>query len=189
MPAAHGPDGERSVVVVAGVGDGATELGAFDAALADAGLHNYNLVTLSSVIPPGTSVVVRERFPEDAGLGVGEIVAVVLARGTTGGSGGSVAAGLGWATAPEGGVFFEADGATAAECRETIEAELAGARARREWNWDRGDRGLRTAVRGAEGPAAAVVAAVYGPLERGGLGGFESGDGRDGIGGLSPTEG
>lgn len=151
------------IVVVSGVGDGVSELGAFDAALADAGLHNYNLVTLSSVIPPGASVVTREAFPADRGLAVGDAVAVVLARGTVGEGGGSVAAGLGWATAAEGGVFFEADGATAPECRAAVEAELGGARARRDWDWR--DDGVHTTAHGADRPAAAVVAAVYGSLD------------------------
>ncbi|MFB6281454.1 MAG: pyruvoyl-dependent arginine decarboxylase [Haloferacaceae archaeon] len=153
------------IVVVAGVGDGATELGAFDAALADAGLHNYNLVPLSSVVPPGRPVVTRDRFPPDRGLGVGDAVAVVLARGTAVG-GDRVAAGLGWATAAEGGVFFEADGATEAECEDDIAAELDGARARRDWDWR--EEGTRTAVHRADRPAAAVVAAVFGPIELGG---------------------
>ncbi|MFB6302083.1 MAG: pyruvoyl-dependent arginine decarboxylase [Haloferacaceae archaeon] len=151
------------IVVVAGVGEGVTELGAFDDALAAAGLHNYNLVTLSSVLPPGASVVVRERFPEERGLTVGDPVAVVLAHGSAGEGRETVAAGLGWATAAEGGVFFEATGATESECRAKVEAELEGARGRRDWDWQ--DGGVHTAAHGADGPAAAVVAAVYGRLE------------------------
>jgi pyruvoyl-dependent arginine decarboxylase len=40
-----------------GVGAGPTELAAFDAALMDAGLANYNLLCLSSVIPPNARIV------------------------------------------------------------------------------------------------------------------------------------
>jgi pyruvoyl-dependent arginine decarboxylase (PvlArgDC) len=46
-----------TIAVVAGVGEGQTLLSAFDAALWRAGTHNYNLVPLSSVIPPGSAVV------------------------------------------------------------------------------------------------------------------------------------
>jgi arginine decarboxylase len=38
--------------VSSGRGEGPTPLAAFDAALRDAGVSNYNLIALSSVIPP-----------------------------------------------------------------------------------------------------------------------------------------
>lgn len=151
------------IVVASGVGGGATELDAFDAALADAGVGDYNLVPLSSVIPADARVVSRERFPPDRDLSVGDPVAVVLASATAG-AGTAVAAGLGWSVAPEGGVFFEADGRSASACRGVIEASLDGARARRDWAWDRGDTAVRTETHGADGTTAAVVVAVYGAL-------------------------
>ena len=46
--------------VVNGVGEGQTELSAFDAALKDSGVYNYNIMYLSSVIPAGA--VVKEKF-------------------------------------------------------------------------------------------------------------------------------
>ena len=42
------------IVLAQGTGCGPTELAAFDAALRDAGVANYNLLCLSSVIPPGS---------------------------------------------------------------------------------------------------------------------------------------
>jgi len=42
--------------VVFGRGTGPTEVAAYDAALAAANLHNYNLSPLSSVVPPGATV-------------------------------------------------------------------------------------------------------------------------------------
>lgn len=39
--------------LVAGTGEGATELNAFDAALRDAGVGDLNLVKVSSILPPG----------------------------------------------------------------------------------------------------------------------------------------
>lgn len=44
------------IVLARGVGHGPTALAAFDAALLDAGVANYNLVCLSSVIPPGSRI-------------------------------------------------------------------------------------------------------------------------------------
>lgn len=44
----------RNFVTVSGKGGGKTELNAFDSALVDAGVGNYNLVRLSSILPPNT---------------------------------------------------------------------------------------------------------------------------------------
>ncbi len=46
--------------VGSGVGLGPTKMAAFDAALYMAGAANYNLLRLSSVIPPGSNVVAYE---------------------------------------------------------------------------------------------------------------------------------
>ena len=48
--------------VVCGVGTGKTILSAFDSALKDAGVYNYNLITLSSIIPPGSKVIKAKRY-------------------------------------------------------------------------------------------------------------------------------
>jgi arginine decarboxylase len=46
-----------TIRVSSGVGTGLTRLAAFDAALRHAGVHNFNLIRLSSVIPPGSTVL------------------------------------------------------------------------------------------------------------------------------------
>ncbi len=48
------------IALAAGLGEGPTQLAAFDAALRDAGVANYNRICLSSVIPPG-SVIERRK--------------------------------------------------------------------------------------------------------------------------------
>ncbi len=40
-------------IIVAGSGSGRTHLNAFDAALHDAGISRYNLIKVSSILPPG----------------------------------------------------------------------------------------------------------------------------------------
>lgn len=50
-----------TITVARGIGSGPTPLAAFDTALLDAGVANYNLICLSSVIPPG-SVIERRRW-------------------------------------------------------------------------------------------------------------------------------
>jgi Pyruvoyl-dependent arginine decarboxylase (PvlArgDC) len=51
--------GERSPVIrlTSGFGTGPTRLAAFDAALREAGIANFNLILLSSVIPAGSELV------------------------------------------------------------------------------------------------------------------------------------
>jgi arginine decarboxylase len=44
------------IQIATGTGAGPTPLGAFDAALLDAGVANYNLICLSSVIPPASAI-------------------------------------------------------------------------------------------------------------------------------------
>jgi len=52
-----------------GTGAGPTEMAAYDAALADANLHNYNLVSVSSVIPADADVEVVGTAPTSAPRG------------------------------------------------------------------------------------------------------------------------
>ncbi|MFB6161683.1 MAG: pyruvoyl-dependent arginine decarboxylase [Haloferacaceae archaeon] len=147
------------VPLVSGTGSGPTELDAFDAALAEAGVCEYNLVELSSVLPAGAEPAVGAPVPD---WRTGELVATVLAAAT---GDGPVAAGIGWTLAEEGGVFYEETTADAATCEKRLRTGLARARERRDWTWT---DGVETEVVAHE-PAgdragAAVVAAVYGPV-------------------------
>jgi arginine decarboxylase len=152
--------------IVWGRGDATTPLSAVDTALAAAGLHNYNLVTYSSVVPPDRSVVRPGRLTVD--YGVGTPVGVVLAVNETTRTE-PVAAGLGWIGADDGGVLMESTAASTEAVRTDLRAKLADARALRDWNWtDEEHFEIREhAVDGAaarDRAGAVVVAAVYGPL-------------------------
>ena len=52
------------IKLVKGKGVGKTPLGAFDNALYNCGIHNHNLIYLSSVIPSGQEVEIVERFED-----------------------------------------------------------------------------------------------------------------------------
>jgi arginine decarboxylase len=52
----------RSLLITSGASEARTELAAFDAALLSAGVGNFNLIRLSSVIPAGSTIV--EKRPE-----------------------------------------------------------------------------------------------------------------------------
>lgn len=152
-----------------GTGTGPTALAAYDAALADANLHDYNLVRLSSVIPAGTPVDRVETAPD---LGpVGGKLDVVEAQGTVSGPG-TATAGLGWTRLGTGndgpGVFYEAGGETnEASVRTELLEGLRAARELRGWGVDpdRAEIALETITADAGTYAAAVVVASYGEAE------------------------
>lgn len=148
------------VEVVWGGAQGRTELGALDGAFAAAGIHDYNLVELSSVVPGGASVV--EAGSHDRTAPRGTAMGVVLAEAVVTDEETAVA-GLGWHLAAEGGIFYEASGRSVEACRETLRAGLADARDLRNWAWDP-EPTLRITEQRGDGPSASVVAAVFGAV-------------------------
>ncbi|WP_134670203.1 pyruvoyl-dependent arginine decarboxylase [Halorussus marinus] len=152
-----------TIRVVWGTATGPTEMASYDAALADANVHNYNLVAVSSVVPADAAVEAVGTAPD---LGpAGERLTVVEARATRAGPGG-VTAGLGWTTGPGPGLFYEVAGeADPEDVRERVGAGLEAGRDLREWTFD--DERIETASADAEPGtyATAVVLAVYGESE------------------------
>lgn len=64
-----------------GVGKDKEYLRSFELALGDAGINRYNLVTVSSIVPPGCKLISREEGVKS--LHPGEIVFLVMARNST----------------------------------------------------------------------------------------------------------
>jgi arginine decarboxylase len=151
-----------AIRVVWGTGRGPTATSAYDAALAGANIHNYNLVTLSSVIPAGIPLEVVGTAP-DIGP-AGNRLAVVQGRGTVGsGEEGPAVAGLGWTRDESGrGIFYEASGTDTDAVRAAIEDGLDRGTELREWAFVDRDVLVREASTGAAPNTAAVVCAVYG---------------------------
>jgi arginine decarboxylase len=148
--------------VVTGTDTGPTAVAAYDAALADAGVHNYNITTVSSVIPDDSTVEVLSSAPD---LGpVGEKLTVVEARATSE-EGEHRATGLGWTTTAGGrGLFYEASGSDPETVRERVATGLESGRALREWPFI--DERIVTAHTAAEeSHATAVVLGIYGDSE------------------------
>ena len=95
------------IKVVKGAGEASTPLSAFDAALKDAGVYNYNLITLSSVIPPNSKVVKTDKF-ETPGNEWGHKLYCVMAEERNNEAGKFIAAGIGWYQLEDKrGVFVE----------------------------------------------------------------------------------
>jgi arginine decarboxylase len=149
-----------SIRVVWGTGRGPTEMAAYDAALADANVHNYNLVGVSSVIPADATVEAVGTAPD---LGAaGNRLTVVEAHANAAGPQ-TVSAALGWVTGPGPGLFYEAAGDTDASDMETRVSEGldAGASLR---DWTVAEETIHSeSVTAASGEyAAAAVLGVYG---------------------------
>jgi arginine decarboxylase len=97
--AAPGPFG--AITLAHGVGCGPTPLAAFDTALLDAGVANYNLICLSSVIPPGSRIE-RRRWHTPPRCW-GQRLYCVLSQNREDRPGRAVHAGIGWVLDDEGG--------------------------------------------------------------------------------------
>jgi arginine decarboxylase len=93
------------ITICSGTGTGETTLAAFDNALKNAGIYNYNLVKLSSIIPPRAVIKTGKYEAVDE---FGNKLYVVLAEERTDLLGRSIAAGIGWYQWDDGrGVFAE----------------------------------------------------------------------------------
>lgn len=144
--------------LVWGEGIGPTEKAAFDAALADAGLHRYNLRELSSVVPADVAIETPGTAPD---LGpTGNVVDVVLAEQTSQ-PGARAAAGLAWARDDSGGVFYEAGNPDPETVTELLRAGIEQGMALRDLDAPVETR-VVTAEPAAEQYTTAVVVAVYG---------------------------
>lgn len=124
----------KEIIIVKGTGCGPTRLSAFDAALEDAGIQDYNLITLSSIVPPGVTVKEGQypRKKKDAGARL----YVVLSRAYSQSKGLRAVAGMGWVLPPKGdesscGVFMEATGTSKSRVVEEIKTSLDAVSKRR----------------------------------------------------------
>jgi arginine decarboxylase len=104
IASAEGHDPPRpfgAIAIASAVGTGSTELAAFDSALLSAGVANYNLICLSSVIPPGSRIERRRwRTPREHW---GRRLYCVVSQAREPRPGHEVHAGIGWVQDAEGG--------------------------------------------------------------------------------------
>jgi len=149
--------------VVWGSGTGPTAMASYDAALADAGVHNYNLVAVSSMMPPDATV---DPVGTAGDLGeVGGELTVVEARATAS-EPGHVSAGLAWTQSPDGGLFYEAAGRT--EERDVEERVRRGVEAGadlRPWSFREPEVRVETARVDPGTHTTAVVLAAFGEAD------------------------
>ena len=150
------------ITVSSGVGEGPTPVAAFDAALLNAGVANYNLIYLSSVIPPD-SVIRRARF-HSAPDEYGHRLYVVIARHDQMLAGHSAWAGVGWTQEEKGGrgLFVELHGDNRADVEADIQASLEFMKSKRSTTITYGK--IESEITGVECrgmSVCALVVAVY----------------------------
>lgn len=153
------PDGRLlDITVRTAAGAGRTRLSAFDRALLEAGVGDFNLIPLSSVIPP-RSTVTRGGGPLAGGHG--DRLYCVESVAYADRPGDEVAAGLGWVIHPEvGGLFVEHTGPTVADVERQIELSLADMAETRGIDFGVVHTAVTTA-RCEDRPACALVLAAY----------------------------
>jgi arginine decarboxylase len=146
------------IPVVRGTGAGTTTVGAFDAALNDAGIANRNLIGLSSVIPDGAVVTPIGRH--DVPGGWGDRLYVVLAQQYATKPGQEAWAGIGWGHDGPQGLFVHGEGESEAGVKQHLEESLDDlARNRRITLYLRDH--VITGTVCADRPVCAVAAAVF----------------------------
>lgn len=156
------------IPIVSATGSGRTLLSSFDHALRRCGVHNYNLLPLSSVIPPGSEVTPVDGY-RPAGDEHGHRLYLVKADARSDVPGQGIAAGIGWYQWGDGrGVFVEHEGYGATAMRAEIEVRglicesLRDLCAFRDIPFDAARVGTRIeAAEVGDSPTTALVLAVY----------------------------
>lgn len=150
--------------ITSSIGTGPTELSAFDAALNGCGIANYNLLRLSSVIPPNSTVIQHDNALDSVKLpgNWGDRLYVVMAEQRTEEVGSEVWAGIGWVQDPvtHKGLFVEHEGVSEEKVRADIAASLEALMVTRGVDFGP----IQMKVIGAkceDKPTCAMVAAVY----------------------------
>lgn len=156
------PSDPLLIRVSTGTGSGPTQLAAFDAALFAAGVAGYNLVRLSSVVPPYAEV--REVRGEDQVAGTpGDIAYCVYADAYASTTDERAWAGLGWALHTEParpGLFVEHSGSSEAQVRRDLNTTLTAMAATRGEDYRIAGHAV-SSVTCVDRPVCAVVVATY----------------------------
>jgi arginine decarboxylase len=146
--------------VTYGSGEGSTTLSAFDAALWSAGIANFNLVKLSSIVPPGRSPVPKKLSLQ--GKDFGHRLYVVISQQDETVSGREAWAGLGWvmSTRRGGGLLVEHHGPARDEVLARIESSLKDLVSYRKQEFGPIKHQI-TGIKCVDRPVSSIVAAVF----------------------------
>lgn len=149
------------IKVASGIGTGPTKMSAFDAALNHAGVANYNLIRLSSIVPPNTQIEEEDTISDTPGEW-GDKLYVVMAEKRISSPNQEAWAGIGWVQ-EEGtgkGLFVEHEGLSEKAVRSDITQSLNALMATR--NVDFGPIQMQVVGRSCKHePVCALVVAVF----------------------------
>lgn len=110
-----------NIYITSGQGEGKTPLSAFDKALQNAGVSNYNLIILSSIIPKNSTIVLQ-KFETDPNE-YGHKLYIVKGEMRSRESGKYIGAAVGWYQLPDGrGIFVEHE--TSGDTEEIVKSSL-----------------------------------------------------------------
>lgn len=148
------------IFLTTGTGEGPNELAAFDRALYEAGIANFNLLVLSSVIPPATTIVQKQLHLNDDDWGARLYVVLAQHRQATVGE--QAWAGIGWVQDDETGkgLFVEHDGTSRAAVEGMIEDSLSSMVSYRSSSFGPPQM-VVAGTECRERPVCALVAATY----------------------------
>lgn len=150
------------IYITSSVGKGPTRLAAFDDALIKAGVANYNLIRLSSIIPPETEIVVVDGpIPKTPG-NWGDRLYVVYADHRISTPNVEAWAGIGWVQDKKSGkgLLVEHENYSEASVKQDIEQSLGALRKGRRVQWD----SLKMKISGVvceHEPVCALAIAVF----------------------------
>ncbi len=150
------------IKISTGLGAGPTQLSAFDSALNNAGIANYNLLKLSSVIPPKSKLIVSKTPLTNLPGQWGDRLYVVMAEQRAHVPNEEAWAGIGWVQDKKTGrgLFVEHEGSSEKAVRSDIRQSLEALMATR--NVDFGNINMEVVGTTCKHlPVCAMVVAVY----------------------------
>jgi arginine decarboxylase len=151
----------HEIPILRTTGTGGTSLAAFHDALVGADLGHYNLVRLSSVVPPDTAVDATGKAGAPSGAWGDKLYCVYAEQRATE-VGQQAWAGIGWVQRMDGrgGLFVEHEGTSEAEVEDLIRTSLASIVGDAAEDFSEPDWVLHGAVCAGE-PVCAMVIAPY----------------------------
>lgn len=149
------------ICIKSALGEGPTPLASFDDALIKSGIANYNLIRLSSVIPPA-SVIIEDTQTENEPISWGDKLYLVYAEQRESRKGFEAWSGIGWVQDQKSGkgLFVEHEGESKSYVEESIKNSLEHMMSSRNLNFGE----IKMKVIGGKctnTPICALVVATY----------------------------
>ena len=149
------------IEIVEGFGEARTAISSFDKALHNAGIGDYNLIQISSIIPRDFKINLTKCHNKK--WATGTIVPVVMAK-ARGMAGEKISAGIAWALGPSGGMIVEGTSRNGIDLKKHLSISLDEMiKARKMQVIDRNFHVVTFKVKKQIGTV--IVAAVYPPLK------------------------